>query len=523
VSKVLGLALGILAAIGGFVDIGDLVFNVSAGATFGYQLMWVIPIGVVGIIVYSEMCGRVAAVSGKAVFDAIRERLGFTPALGALVASEVVNLMTLAAEIGGVAIALQLLSGLPYRWLIILAIVGLAVIIWVTSFEWLERIFGYGGLCLLGFAVAAVKLAPDWGKVGNGLLPYLPQNNKLLYAYFAIGLLGAAMTPYEVYFYSSGGIEERWSPKDIGLNRANAIIGYGLGGFLSFALMITGAALFLPHGISPEHLGTIALGAENPLGRIGLLFALVGILFAVGGASIDTVFSGAYNLAQFCGWEWGRYRQRRAALHADVARPARAGARDCQHRRRPGDADRIRCHLLRRRAPAHLHPDPARRERQNVHGSVPEPAARERVRRPLSRGDYGRRAHRCPVDAADERGPGLSSSQIDIGLQVLDRQLLDKNGRRCGNVDDVAIEGGAGEAPEVVAILVGPGYWPQRAGLIGKLAGWIGGGRRVRVDWSDVRKIDSAVELKRKATELGLGRGDDRLRPYLDKIPGAGR
>jgi Mn2+/Fe2+ NRAMP family transporter len=313
VSKVLGLALGILAAIGGFVDIGDLVFNVSAGATFGYQLMWVIPIGVVGIIVYSEMCGRVAAVSGKAVFDAIRERLGFTPALGALVASEVVNLMTLAAEIGGVAIALQLLSGLSYRWLIVVAIIGLAVIIWVTSFQWLERIFGYGGLCLLVFAVAAVKLGPDWGQAGSGLLPHLAQNNKLLYAYFTIGLLGAALTPYEVYFYSSGGIEERWTPKDIGLNRANAIIGYGLGGFLSFALMITGAALFLGHGISPEHLGTIALGAENPLGRIGLLFALVGILFAVGGASIDTVFSGAYNLAQFCGWEWGRYRQPRAA------------------------------------------------------------------------------------------------------------------------------------------------------------------------------------------------------------------
>jgi sporulation protein YlmC with PRC-barrel domain len=117
----------------------------------------------------------------------------------------------------------------------------------------------------------------------------------------------------------------------------------------------------------------------------------------------------------------------------------------------------------------------------------------------------------------------LSQSQIDIGLQVLDRQLLDKNGRRCGKVDDLAIEGGVGEAPEVVAILVGPGYWPQRAGLIGKLAGWIGGGRRVRVEWSDVRKIDSAVELKREATDLGLGRGDDRLRPYLDTIPGAGR
>ena len=307
-SKIFGVALGILAAIGGFVDIGDLVFNVSAGAMFGYELLWVIPIGVVGIIVFSEMCGRVAAVSKKAVFDTVRERVGFKAALGALIASEVVNLMTFAAELGGVAISLQLLSGLPYRLLIVLGVLGLAVVVWVTAFEWIERIFGYGGLCLLVFAVAVVKLSPDWGKVGGGFVPHVSQSNSLVYAYFVVGLLGAAMTPYEVYFYSSGGVEEEWTPKDIGLNRANAIIGYGLGGFLSVALMMTGATLFLPHGISPEHLGTIALGAEVPLGTIGLLLAIVGILFAVGGASIDTLFSGAYNLAQFCGWEWGRYR-----------------------------------------------------------------------------------------------------------------------------------------------------------------------------------------------------------------------
>jgi Mn2+/Fe2+ NRAMP family transporter len=313
VSKVLGLALGILAAIGGFVDIGDLVFNTAAGATFGYQLVWVIPVGVLGIIVYSEMCGRVAAVSGKAVFDAVRERVGFKAALGALVSSEVVNLMTLACELGGVAIVLQLLAGLPYRWLIVIAVVAFMVIIWVTSFVWLERLFGYGGLCMLVFAVAAVKLGPDWAKVGSGFVPHVAQNNSMLYLYFVIGLLGAAMTPYEVYFYSSGGVEERWTPKDIRMNQANAIVGYGLGGTLSVALMIVGATVFLGHGISPEHLGTIALGAGDPLGRVGLLLALVGILFAVGGASIDTVFSGAYNLAQFCGWEWGRYRHPKGA------------------------------------------------------------------------------------------------------------------------------------------------------------------------------------------------------------------
>ena len=142
---VFSIALGILAAIGGFVDIGDIVFNVAAGATFGYQLLWAVVLGVGGIITYAEMCGRVAAVSEKAVFDAVRERLGFSTGLVALVAGELVNLLTLAAEIGGVAIVLQLLSGLPYRALLVLAVVALGLVLWLMPFEWIERVFGYWG------------------------------------------------------------------------------------------------------------------------------------------------------------------------------------------------------------------------------------------------------------------------------------------------------------------------------------------------------------------------------------------
>jgi sporulation protein YlmC with PRC-barrel domain len=114
-------------------------------------------------------------------------------------------------------------------------------------------------------------------------------------------------------------------------------------------------------------------------------------------------------------------------------------------------------------------------------------------------------------------------TQIYLGRSILDHQLLDRDGRRCGNVDDLAIEGGAGETAEVVAILVGPGYWPQRAGRIGRIAGWIGGSRRIRVPWREVERVDSAVELRVHATEYGLGSGDDRLRPWLEKIPGAHR
>jgi Mn2+/Fe2+ NRAMP family transporter len=306
--RIFEIALGILAAIGGFVDIGDIVFNVAAGAMFGYELLWVVVIGVGAIITYSEMCGRVAVVSQRAVMDAVRERLGFRVGLVALVAGQLVNLLTIAAEIGGIALALQLLAGLPFRVLLVLAVVGLGVTIWVLKFEWIERVFGYVGLTMLVFAVAAIKLSPDWGEVGSGFVPHVANHDLSLYAYFAVGLVGAATVPYEVYFYSSGAVEERWTPKDLRVNKANAIIGYSLGGFLSFALMITAGALFFPRGITPESLGSVGLGVEVPLGQIGLVLGLIGILFAVGGAAIDSALSGAYNMAQFLGWEWGKYR-----------------------------------------------------------------------------------------------------------------------------------------------------------------------------------------------------------------------
>jgi manganese transport protein len=305
--NILAVALGIFSAIGGFVDIGDLVFNTQAGATFGFQLLWVVVIGVLGIIVYSEMCGRVSAIAKRPVFDLVRERTGFGAGLGTLVASEVVNLMTCAAEIGGVAICLQLLSGLPYRVLIPLGVLGLVISTWVLPFRWIERVFGYLGLCLLVFAVAAIKLHPDWSQVVHGFVPGSHSGGSLMvYLYFVVGLLGAAMTPYEVYFYSSGVVEDRWGLKDLGLNKVTAIIGYTLGGFLSLALMIVAAVLFLPKGISPQFLGTPALAAEQAFGQVGLLLALIGILFACGGAAIETSFAGAYNLAQFFGWRWGK-------------------------------------------------------------------------------------------------------------------------------------------------------------------------------------------------------------------------
>jgi manganese transport protein len=316
--KFLQIALGILAAIGGFVDIGDLVFATQAGSAFGYQLIWAIIVGVIGIATYAEMSGRVATVTGRPVFSVVRQRMGFSLALLTLVASLFVNLLTLAAEMGGIAIVLNIFFDVAYQALVPVAFVILAVVIWTLPFERIERIFGYLGLALIVFIVAAVKMHPDWHSVGRGAIPH--GHSSALYYYFAVGLMASALMPYEVYFYSSGAIEERWKPsKDLGLNRVNSVLGFGLGGILAIGLVMTAAQVFHPLQIQPDSLGTAALGPNVALGETGLLLAMVGMLFAVGGAAIDTCFAGAYTLAQFCGWDWGKYREAHGAPRFTLA------------------------------------------------------------------------------------------------------------------------------------------------------------------------------------------------------------
>jgi Mn2+/Fe2+ NRAMP family transporter len=319
VSKLLSVALGILAAIGGFVDIGDLVFNTQAGAEFGFQLIWAVVVGVVGIVVFAEMCGRVAAVTGRPVLDVVRQRLGFGAGLVTMVGSVLLSVLTLGAEVGGFALVTELFFDAPYSTLVLVSVLFLLAACWALPFDWIERIFGYMGLCLLVYLVAAIDLSPDWGQVADGFKPSVPDHSIAVYGYFVVGLIGAALMPYEVYFYSSGGVEERWSVKDLRLNRVNAVLGFGLGGLLSISLMVVAAVVWHPIGVQPDMIGTVALGANVPLGELGLVIALIGIAFAVSGAAIDTAFSSAYNVAQFFGWEWGKYRPKRVASRFTAA------------------------------------------------------------------------------------------------------------------------------------------------------------------------------------------------------------
>ncbi|MCU1621170.1 MAG: natural resistance-associated macrophage protein [Frankiales bacterium] len=318
--RLLGLTLGILTAIGGFVDVGDLVASAVVGARFGMALAWATVLGVIGIMLYADMAGRVAAVSGLATFDVVRQVLGPRVALLNLLASMAVNLLTLTAEIGGVALALELASSVSY--LLFIPVVGFLVwlVLWRLPFEQMERLFGLAGLALVVFVVAVVRLHPSYAALWHGSVhPKVPNGEgHPTYFYYAIAILGSAMTPYEVFFFSSGGREERWSERDLAEERANVFVGFPLGAILSLAITATAALVLLPQQIQVEHLDQTALPVVVALGKVGLVVVILGFVAATGGAALETALSSGYAVAQYFGWSWGKFLPpaRAARFHA---------------------------------------------------------------------------------------------------------------------------------------------------------------------------------------------------------------
>jgi Mn2+/Fe2+ NRAMP family transporter len=255
------------------------------------------------------MAGRVATVSGRAVFDLVRERLGARTAMVNLVASFFITFLTLAAEIGGVALSVELMTSVNYLVWVPFAAVAVWLVVWRVRFSAMENVFGLLGLALVVLTVVLWRFRPDWG----GLLhaashPAVPSGEgHPSYLYFAIALLGAAMTPYEVFFFSSGAVEEGWTRKDLITNRLNVYIGFPLGGLLSLALMALATLSMEPRGIDPGHLSQVALPTALVLGKLGLAVLLLGFVAATFGAALETALSCGYTIGQYFGFQWGKY------------------------------------------------------------------------------------------------------------------------------------------------------------------------------------------------------------------------
>ena len=304
--KILEITLGIVTSVGGFLEIGSVLTAAQGGAAFGYQLLWAILIGTVCLAFLVEMSGRLSAVSKHTIVDAMRERFGFPFFFIVLVGMVLIAFLVLVAELGGIGLSLQILTGIGFPWWAIPVSLLVWLLMWKGTFGLIEKGASLLGLVTISFVVAAIKLHPDWSGVGAGLLPTMPGHDKARYGFIAVSILGASISPYLMYFYSSGAIEDRWDESYIGVNRFIAGLGMGFGGFLSMAVLIAAALALHPKGIQVDKFEQAALPMMSAFPRWGLFLFAASMLIACFGAAVEISLAIAYFFAQGFGWNWSQ-------------------------------------------------------------------------------------------------------------------------------------------------------------------------------------------------------------------------
>jgi Mn2+/Fe2+ NRAMP family transporter len=298
------LSLGIVTGIGGFLEVGSIATAAQGGAEFGFRLAWVLLLGTICLAFLMEMTGRLAAVSRRTYVDLLRERFGVRFFMAPLVVVLVVSFLVLASEVGGVAIALQMATGIGFRWWALPVALVAWLLLWKGTFSLVEQGTAMLGLVALVFAVGAWKLHPQWSDVGAALIPSRPDHHASRYWYLAVSILGASISPYLYLFYSAGAIEDEWTPEHLGVNRLTAALGNLFGGTLAIAVLVVAAMVFAPRSIQVDAYEQIALLLASPLGRTGFALFIATLCVTCFGATLEITLAVAYLLAQGFGWPW---------------------------------------------------------------------------------------------------------------------------------------------------------------------------------------------------------------------------
>ena len=302
--KIVEIALGIVTSVGGFLEIGSITTAAQAGADFSFQLIWAIVLGGICIIFLVEQAGRFAAVSGRTLPDAIRERFGSNYFALLYLVLGLVSLLVLAAEIGGVCIALELATGIGFQWWAVPAALVIWLVIWKGTFGVIEKGVSMLGLVTLCFVVGAIIIHPPWSQVLKSALPSLPQHDATHYWFVAVSILGATISPYLYFFYSSGAIEDEWNEGYVGINRVIATGGMTFGSVISIAVLILAAMIFAPQGMKMDHYTQLPQLLTPVFGYWGFWLIVASVGIACLGAAMEITLEIAYLTAQGFGWNW---------------------------------------------------------------------------------------------------------------------------------------------------------------------------------------------------------------------------
>ena len=341
-SKSFGLGPAVLVT-AAFIGPGTVMAASSAGAEYGYVLLWAIAFSVFATIVLQEMAARLGIASGgglsQAIKTSIKNRLlrFLTLALVLLAifvgnsAYQTGNILGAAAgvlsmgsedsessEVADVAANLSARQSTPAEASdenarnqdIIVFLIGLTalVVIWIGRFDVLQTVLTFlVGLMSVLFIIAAIQSGPDWNRVALGFVPRVPSGSD----WIVIGLIGTTVVPYNLFLHASAAAQ-RWggdqtalhpTAKAIRSSRLDTIVSVLIGGLITSSILITACAAF--HGDTSTDLKSVkdvALQLEPALGAWSKSLFALGLLAAGLTSAITAPIAAGYAAAGCFGW-----------------------------------------------------------------------------------------------------------------------------------------------------------------------------------------------------------------------------
>src|SRR6202035_3256384 len=244
---VLGLlGPGLIAANAGN-DAGGIATYSSAGAKYGYGLLWTIVLITISLAIVQMLAARMGVVTGKGLAELVREEYGIRWSVLATSAVLIATLGICISDFVGAGAALGL-AGVPVQITVPVAALGIWLIIVRGSYRSAERIFIWFTIPFFAYPIAAILAHPHWGAVGKAIvLPHIHASSA--YLLILIATAGTTITPYMQLYLQSAVVERGVRKEDLGREEREAISGAVFADLIAaFIIIATGATLYT-HGI----------------------------------------------------------------------------------------------------------------------------------------------------------------------------------------------------------------------------------------------------------------------------------
>jgi manganese transport protein len=239
----------------GYMDPGNWATDLAGGSQFGYTLIWVLLMSNLMALLLQSLSARLGIVRRRDLAQANRETYPRSINFALYILAEVAIAACDLAEVLGMAIGLQLLTGIPLLWGVLITVLDtfLLLLLQRLGMRKMEAfIIGLVFIIGLSFLIEIILAKPNLAEVATGFVPHIPNDTAL---YIAIGIIGATVMPHNLYLHSAL-VQTRKIKRDkqgikkaIRLNILDSTIALNLAFFVNAAILILAAKVFYEAGI----------------------------------------------------------------------------------------------------------------------------------------------------------------------------------------------------------------------------------------------------------------------------------